>query len=57
MQVIAEKIKSFADTGDQDLLHTTLLKQFFHCLKSFNVVFLLKAVTNTVDNYFICLIK
>ena len=57
MQVIAEKIKTFADTGDQDLLHTTLLKQYFHCLKSFNVVFLLKAVTNTVDNYFICLIK
>ena len=25
--------------------------QYFHCLKSFNVVFLLKSITNAADNH------
>ena len=48
MQVTAKKWKH---------LHATVLKAVFHCLKSFNVVSLLNAITNTVGNYFICLIK
>ena len=50
-------MKIFAEVHEKDLLHATLLKEVFHCLKSFNVVFLLKAIKKTVGNYLNCLIK
>ena len=36
------KSEDIAKVHDQNLLHATLLKAVFHCLKSFNVMFLLR---------------
>ena len=36
------KSEDIAKVHDQNLLHATLLKAVFHCLKSFDVIFLLR---------------
>ena len=44
--------KTSAEVHDQHFHHATLLKAAFPFSESFNVVFLMKSITNTVENYF-----